>query len=93
MSDGRRTGLLDEIADGGFRLLVTDESLALLNPASLAAPGVTVIAFDPCAAGAVASRVRWTQGPPPRLPDEIAPAPAVQNRAIMRGASWTALLR
>lgn len=67
MSDGRRTGLLDEIAGGGYRRLVTEQALPLLNPVTLADLGVAVVGFGRCAAGAVVAdpdgtHRRWLAG-------------------------------
>ncbi|MEU6820868.1 bifunctional 3-(3-hydroxy-phenyl)propionate/3-hydroxycinnamic acid hydroxylase [Streptomyces atriruber] len=56
VSDGRRTGLLDEVVGGGFRLLVVERALPQLSPALLASlgeVGVTVVGLGPSAAGAV----------------------------------------
>ncbi|MFI0975544.1 bifunctional 3-(3-hydroxy-phenyl)propionate/3-hydroxycinnamic acid hydroxylase [Streptomyces sp. NPDC021093] len=67
VSDGRRTGLLDEIVGGGFRLLVAEQALPLLDPASLSDLGVTVVGFGPSAGGAVVAdpdgtHRRWLSG-------------------------------
>ncbi|AHH99009.1 hypothetical protein KALB_5647 [Kutzneria albida DSM 43870] len=53
VSDGRRTGLLDDLVGGGFRLLVAEQALPSLELASLKDAGVTVVGFGPSAAGAV----------------------------------------
>ncbi|MEU9482584.1 hypothetical protein AB0D83_02780 [Streptomyces decoyicus] len=67
VSNGRRTGLLDDIAGGGFRLLVTEQALPLLNPAALADLGVTVVGFGPRAEESVVAdpdgtHRRWLAG-------------------------------
>ncbi|MEV8325977.1 bifunctional 3-(3-hydroxy-phenyl)propionate/3-hydroxycinnamic acid hydroxylase [Kitasatospora sp. NPDC056731] len=54
VSDGRRTGLLDDIVGGGFRLLVAEQALPLLNRAPLNDLGVTVVGFGPTATGTAA---------------------------------------
>lgn len=56
VSDGRLTGLLDEVVGGGFRLLVVEQALLQLGPALLASLGelgVTVVGLGASAAGAV----------------------------------------
>ncbi|QEU96787.1 bifunctional 3-(3-hydroxy-phenyl)propionate/3-hydroxycinnamic acid hydroxylase [Streptomyces kanamyceticus] len=60
VSDGRRTGLLDEIVGGGFRLLVTAEALPLLDVPALADLGVTVVGFGATAAGRVVADLDGT---------------------------------
>lgn len=67
VSDGRRTGPLDEIVGGGFRLLVAEQALPLLDLTSLSNLGVTVVGFGPSAAGAVVADLdgthrRWLSG-------------------------------
>ncbi|MER8101197.1 bifunctional 3-(3-hydroxy-phenyl)propionate/3-hydroxycinnamic acid hydroxylase [Kitasatospora sp. NPDC094016] len=54
VSDGRRTGLLDDIVGGGFRLLVAEQALPRLNRAQLSDLGVTVVGFGPTATGTAA---------------------------------------
>ncbi|MEV5982175.1 bifunctional 3-(3-hydroxy-phenyl)propionate/3-hydroxycinnamic acid hydroxylase [Streptomyces sp. NPDC052114] len=65
--DGRRTGLLDEITGGGFRLLVVEEDLPLLDMPALRHLGVTVIGLGTRAAGTAVADLddthrRWLAG-------------------------------
>ncbi|MFJ2770949.1 bifunctional 3-(3-hydroxy-phenyl)propionate/3-hydroxycinnamic acid hydroxylase [Streptomyces sp. NPDC087300] len=67
VSDGRATGLLDEIVGGGFRLLVLAESLPLPDAAALTDLGVTVVGFGDTAGGPVVADLdgthrRWLTG-------------------------------
>ncbi|MFJ4593743.1 bifunctional 3-(3-hydroxy-phenyl)propionate/3-hydroxycinnamic acid hydroxylase [Kitasatospora sp. NPDC088861] len=57
VSDGRRTGLLDDIVGGGFRLLVAEQALPRLNLARLSDLGVTVVGFGPTPTGAAPGAV------------------------------------
>ncbi|MFE7121646.1 bifunctional 3-(3-hydroxy-phenyl)propionate/3-hydroxycinnamic acid hydroxylase [Streptomyces sp. NPDC057654] len=45
VGDGERTGLLDDIIGGGFRLLISEEALSTVDLGGLERAGVTVIGF------------------------------------------------
>ncbi|WP_055698544.1 bifunctional 3-(3-hydroxy-phenyl)propionate/3-hydroxycinnamic acid hydroxylase [Streptomyces silaceus] len=60
VSDGRRTGLLDDFAGGGFRLLVAEQDLPLLDVPSLRDVGITVVGLGATAAGAVVADLDGT---------------------------------
>ncbi|MFI7102621.1 hypothetical protein ACIBK8_25060 [Streptomyces sp. NPDC050161] len=53
--DGVRTGLLDDIVGGGFRLLVTEQALRTLDLPTLEQVGITVVGFGPSATNRVVS--------------------------------------
>ncbi|MDT8912568.1 bifunctional 3-(3-hydroxy-phenyl)propionate/3-hydroxycinnamic acid hydroxylase [Amycolatopsis sp. PS_44_ISF1] len=65
--DGRRTGRLDDLVGGGFRLLVTEEALPGLDLAALGAAGVEVVGFGRRPGGPVVTdpdgtHRRWLAG-------------------------------
>jgi 3-(3-hydroxy-phenyl)propionate hydroxylase/flavoprotein hydroxylase len=67
VGDGRRTGRLDDVIGGGFRLLVTEEALPTLDLATLDAAGVKVAGFGSSAGGPVVidsdgTHRRWLSG-------------------------------
>ncbi|WP_328610264.1 bifunctional 3-(3-hydroxy-phenyl)propionate/3-hydroxycinnamic acid hydroxylase [Amycolatopsis sp. NBC_00345] len=67
VSNGRRTGRLDDVVGGGFRLLVTEEALPTLDLAALGAAGVKVAGFGSSAGGSVVidsdgTHRRWLSG-------------------------------
>ncbi|GAA1964479.1 bifunctional 3-(3-hydroxy-phenyl)propionate/3-hydroxycinnamic acid hydroxylase [Amycolatopsis minnesotensis] len=53
VSDGIRTGLLDDIVGGGFRLLVTEQALPSLDVPVLERAGITVVGFGAAAGKSV----------------------------------------
>lgn len=67
VGDGTRTGLLDDIVGGGFRLLLTEEALPAVDLPALRLAGVTVVAFGSTAAETVVAdhggtHRRWLSG-------------------------------
>ncbi len=64
VGDGTRTGLLDDLVGGGFRLLITEQALSVLDVPALERAGATVVGFGTAAAKNVVidtdgTHLRW----------------------------------